>query len=218
MNLSTLFRLFRKKNDKSHWERVYASHPTDSLGWYQERPETSLALIRESGIAQDAPLIDVGGGTSRLAASLLDAGYTDVTVFDISGEALRAARQELGEGAAQVKWIEGDITTFDFERCYDLWHDRAVFHFLTEPELRERYLRNLKMTVSGEGFLVLATFGPDAPARCSGLPVVRYTPESLQNEVGGEFELVRSVEEEHRTPGGTKQQFVYCLFRRTRVD
>lgn len=213
MGISSLFDFFRKK-DKSHWEKIYTSRAPHKLGWYQEHPEVSLRLIRETGLGSNAPIIDVGGGASRLAGALLQEGYHNLTVFDISARALYTAKQLLACEAEKVTWIEGDITSYVFNQQYDIWHDRAVFHFLTEAEDRQKYLQSLNRTLSADGHLIIAAFSPEAPPKCSGLPVVRYSPETLQKEIGLGFELISSMDEFHRTPANTEQKFIYCHFRR----
>lgn len=201
-------------SDKAHWDRIYQNKGEDEVSWHQERPLMSLRLMERAGLAPDAPIIDVGGGASHLVDTLLTQGYSDVTVLDLAASALDQARSRLGERAEAVTWIEADATAWQPERTYRLWHDRAVFHFLTEPADRAAYLANLEAALPVGGFAVIATFGPEGPERCSGLPVARYSPESLQATLGTRFEQVAVEAEEHRTPGGQTQQFVGCLFRR----
>jgi hypothetical protein len=200
---------------KDHWEGIYGDKDETQVSWHQERPVMSLRLIEQAGIAVNEPIIDVGGGASHLVDHLLEREFTDVTVLDLAGAALTQARARLGQRAAWVHWIEADVTTWQPERTYRLWHDRAVFHFLTEAADRSAYLERLKAAVPAAGHVVIATFGPQGPEQCSGLPVVRYTPEALQATLGPAFELVTRQAEEHRTPDGNSQQFTGCLFRRT---
>jgi len=194
---------------RDHWQKVYATKAPTEVSWYQPVPERSLALIRETGVPLDAPLLDVGGGASTLVDQLLAAGYTDLTVLDISGTALAVAQNRLGAAAARVRWVEADITRFTPERRYTLWHDRAVFHFLVEPDRRQRYLDVLGTALAPGGHLILATFGPQGPTRCSGLPVQRYSAAELDALLAPRYRLVRSEIEDHLTPAGQPQQFLY---------
>jgi len=198
-----------------HWERVYRSKKSEERSWFQPRPETSLTLIRLAGCDQSAHIIDVGGGTSHLVDVLIAQGFRHVTVLDVASSALQEARQRLGENADRVDWVEADITSTSLEKVFDLWHDRAVFHFLTESNDRAAYVRVLKQSLRHSGYAIVATFAEDGPTHCSGLPVVRYNPTSLLTELGEGFELVETRQELHRTPAGHGQSFVYCLFRRT---
>lgn len=198
---------------REHWERLYRSKRSDELSWFQPRPETSLELIKLAGCGPSSHIIDVGGGTSHLVDVLVAQGYRHVTVLDIASLALKEARQRLGEQAGRVIWVEADITSASLEQTFDMWHDRAVFHFLTEAKDRAAYVRVLKKSLNLGGHAVVATFAEDGPTHCSGLPVVRYNPISLLRELGEGFELVETRQELHRTPAGHGQSFVYCLFR-----
>lgn len=201
---------------KSHWDRIYASKNTDEVSWYQNRAECSLNLIHRAGMGESTSIIDVGGGASTLVDDLLDAGYRNITVLDLAGTALQAARARLGDRASEVQWREADILEAELpESGYDLWHDRAVFHFLTSSDGRRAYADVVHHALKPGGFLVLATFAEDGPTECSGLPVMRYRPEELQAEFGEGFDLVDQQKEQHQTPSGVTQSFVYCLFRRT---
>jgi SAM-dependent methyltransferase len=199
---------------KNHWEQVHRSKPAWERSWLQLRPAASLELIQRAGIAPSARVVDIGGGASRLADFLLDAGFRNLTVLDISATALAEARARLGTRGALVRWVEADIAVADVGGPFDLWHDRAAFHFLTAAEDRARYVATLKSALSPAGVAILATFAEDGPSTCSGLPVVRYTPNALQREVGPEFELLETTREIHLTPRGNTQSFVYCSFRR----
>jgi len=200
---------------KSHWEQVYSSKPVDELGWYKPRLQTSLTWISELDLPVDAPIIDVGGGASTLVDDLLEAGYRQITVLDISEEALSLSKDRLGENAALVTWLNDDITSIDLpEHCYALWHDRAVFHFLTEPEDQEKYRKNLLKSLKPGGHVIMGAFALEAPPKCSGLPVRRYTGKQLERTLGHEFELGRHQKEMHTTPGGVEQMYIYCHFRR----
>jgi trans-aconitate methyltransferase len=202
-------------NRKSHWEQVYAARAPTEVSWYQARPTLSLELIERAGVAPGTGIIDVGGGTSTLVDALLDRGFDDLTVMDVASSAIRHARERLGERASLVQWLEADVTTFQPPRRWGLWHDRAVFHFLTEEDDREAYLRTLHAALAPEGHVIIATFDLTAPERCSGLHVVRYSPESLSEALRQGFERVETREEVHCTPAGKEQPFVYCLFQRT---
>jgi SAM-dependent methyltransferase len=194
---------------KAHWERVYATKQPTEASWYEPVPARSLDLIRATGEPLAAPILDVGGGASTLVDHLLRAGYSDVSVLDVAADALDHARARLGNAAARVTWIEADITRFRSARAFAIWHDRAVFHFLTEADDRERYLGVLRRTLRAGGHLVLATFGPEGPTRCSGLAVRRYSERELSALLGPGFALRLHQLEEHRTPMGTVQQFLY---------
>ena len=201
--------------DKSHWESVYTHKAADAVSWYQPHADSSLALIRQTGIAADAAIIDVGGGASTLVDDLLAAHYSDLTVLDISAAALDVARHRLGGAASAVHWLEADITQVDFpEHRFALWHDRAVFHFLTDAADRARYLNAVGRAVKPGGFEVVGTFAEDGPEQCSGLPVRRYSADTLYDEFGAQFELLGKAEENHHTPFGTVQKFLYCYCRK----
>ena len=199
---------------KSHWEKVYAAKEATSVSWYQEHAECSLALVRNTEISRSAAIMDVGGGASTLVDDLLADGYSDVTVLDLSAAALSAAMQRLGTHAAKVQWLEADVTdaTLPSSR-YDVWHDRAVFHFLTEPQQRQAYVETVFRSVKPGGHVIVATFAEDGPTQCSGLPVMRYAANELHAQFGDAFALVKHVKESHRTPSGVVQQFVYCYCR-----
>ncbi|MDD4911891.1 MAG: class I SAM-dependent methyltransferase [Sideroxydans sp.] len=202
-------------NLKQHWEQVYASKPSDTVSWFQEHADQSMRLIHRTRLGKDAAIIDVGGGASVLVDELMAEGYTDVSVLDLSAAALLVAQQRLGEFAGAVHWMESDITRAEFpSHRFDIWHDRAVFHFLTDPDDRNAYVERVMRAVRPGGHVIIATFGEDGPEKCSGLPVVRYKPESLHAEFGEAFLLVEHESEAHHTPSGTVQQFVYCYCRK----
>ena len=203
-------------NRKEHWEGVYARKGPEELTWFQERPEVSLSLIRSTELPPEAPILDVGGGTSRLSSFLVQDGYSDVSVLDLSGKALEIARGQLGRRAGEVQWFEADLLEFQPPRRWRLWHDRAVFHFLTSGEDREVYREVLLGALEKDGHLILATFAMDGPTRCSGLDCLQYTPESLGDFLGPDFLLRRSLKEAHPTPAGGSQNFVYSWFQRLR--
>ena len=196
---------------KNHWEKVYATKSSTAVSWYQPHATLSLDLIRRIGAARAAAIIDVGGGTSTLVDDLLAHDYRNLTVLDLSGEALAVARQRLGHAGEGVRWIEGDITSVALpEQAYDVWHDRAVFHFLTDPADRRAYIEQVMRAVKPGGHVIVATFAPDGPTECSGLPVMRYAPDALHAEFGPAFELIEHSDEAHVTPAGGVQHFVYC--------
>lgn len=197
-----------------HWERVHQGKLPSERSWFQPRPEVSLGLMEAAGIEPPAGIVDVGGGTSRLVDELLAKGFDDITVLDISPTALEEARERLGERADDVRWVASDVTEAELEGSFDLWHDRAAFHFLTDPEDRRRYVALLHRTLAPGGHAIVATFAEDGPDECSGLPVVRYSPDALAAELGDDLELLRARRELHVTPAGKEQSFVYCLFRR----
>lgn len=192
---------------KTHWERVYRDKSPLEVSWYQTAPTLSLEMILASRIDRSAPLIDVGGGASTLVDNLLDCGFTAISVLDISVQALVHARQRLDERAREMRWIESDITQFEPTDRYALWHGRAVFHFLTDADDRLRYRQVLKQALIPEGQVIIGTFAPGGPQRCSGLPIVQYDAAGLQTEFGAAFGLVETRSETHRTPSGKDQFF-----------
>ncbi|HUI77257.1 MAG TPA: methyltransferase domain-containing protein [Bryobacteraceae bacterium] len=200
---------------QQHWEKVYGTKAPDQVSWFRPHLEISLDLIgRASRGDRNASIIDVGGGTSTLVDDLTERGFRNVTVLDISQAALDLARQRLGEAAAGVHWLQADVTQADLpEHSFDIWHDRAVFHFLTSPSERLAYVRRAAAAVKPGGYVIVSTFGPEGPAKCSGLDVVRYDADSLHEEFGSQFRLIESSSELHRTPYGTTQQFLYCYCR-----
>lgn len=200
---------------KDHWQRVYSTKATDAVSWFQPHADRSLRLIEATGLSKEASIIDVGGGASMLVDDLLARNYRNVTVLDISGAALDVAKARLGARADSVTWWEADITTAEVPlRVYDLWHDRAVFHFLTAAEDRRAYVETAMRSVKPGGHLIVSTFAEDGPLQCSGLPVMRYSAAQLHAEFADGFLLVSHQRELHRTPFGTTQQFTYCHCRR----
>jgi len=197
---------------RAHWDAIYATKAPDEVSWYQARPETSLGLIARTGKGPQASIVDVGGGASRLADLLLDAGYQRLTVLDLSPVALERARARLGRRASLVTWAVEDVTAWAPVGQFDVWHDRAVFHFLVGPEHRRAYLAAMAAALRREGQAILGTFAADGPERCSGLPVARYEPESLAAELGPWLRLVESLHEEHLTPAGKVQRFQFSRF------
>lgn len=201
-------------NRKEHWNQVYETRAPDDVSWHQARPASSLKFIAASGIAKDQGVIDVGGGASVLVDCLLDAGFTQLAVLDLSGAALALTRIRLGPRAAVVHWFEADVTEFRPSMRFALWHDRAVFHFLTASAERARYVESLKASLVPGGHVIIATFALDGPAQCSGLEVARYDAAGIGAELGAEFRFQEQVDETHLTPWQTEQHFSYFRFRR----
>ena len=198
---------------KSHWEKAYAAGAPERLGWYQQHLQASLELIERTGVGKKARLIDVGGGASTMIDDLIDRGFEGVTVLDLAGTALSLAQSRLGGLASKVNWIEGDISSVGLPPAhYDIWHDRAVFHFLTAAEDRKNYMEQLKRSLAPDGHVILGVFSLDAPPRCSGLDVQRYSVELLLQEMDAEFTLKEHRFEQHVTPGGVRQMYLYCRF------
>lgn len=196
---------------KSHWDKVYGTKRPNEVSWYRSHLDVSLELIEEAAPNRDAQIIDVGGGESTLVDDLLARGYHRLSILDISVTALDVAQARLGDSANTVNWLRGDVTTIAFTRHqYDVWHDRAVFHFLTESDERAAYVRQVAHAVKPGGHVIVATFGPEGPTKCSGLDVVRYDPSALHDEFGPSFQLVKHLTELHQTPAGSIQQFTYC--------
>lgn len=199
---------------KDHWEHVYSTRSTTGVSWFQQHAEQSMGLIAKTGVPLNASIIDVGGGASTLVDDLLAKGYSALTVLDLSPAALDAAQARLGSAASRVNWIEGDITEIELPaHAFDVWHDRAVFHFLMTAEQREAYVRAVLHAVRPGGHVIISTFAEDGPQQCSGLPVMRYDAQTLHAEFGPPFELVSHEREAHRTPAGNTQQFIYCYCR-----
>ncbi len=197
---------------QARWDKVYGSKAITDVSWYEAQPARSPELIRATGVRSTDPIIDVGSGASLLVDGLLDHGYLDLTVLDISAEALQKLRDRLGPRAAAVTFLQQDVTRFQPARHYALWHDRAVFHFLSQREDRERYVEVLRRALVPNGYVIIATFGPSGPERCSGFAVMRYDANALAGEFGSDFKLADSSLVVHRTPGGIEQQFLYCRF------
>jgi SAM-dependent methyltransferase len=200
--------------NKSHWERVYGTKAPDAVSWYAPHLNESLDYIRRTGVGAEASIIDVGGGESTLVDDLLDAGFRHLTVLDISEKALEVCRTRLGARAAGVTWLPADVLAHDFAPLsFDVWHDRAVFHFLTTDEQRRRYVAQVLKALKPGGYAIVGTFGPEGPTQCSGLPVARYSSDELHDEFGSPFRLVDQTTSVHTTPWGSTQQFVYCYCR-----
>jgi SAM-dependent methyltransferase len=201
-------------NQEEHWEAVYTSKQETDVSWYQESPVPSLELIDRIAAKPDWAVIDVGGGASRLADALLERGFHNLAVLDISVSALDLAALRLGRRASEVRWIVEDVTVWEPSRRFDLWHDRAAFHFLVEPAQRAAYVARLTQALRPGGFAIIATFAKDGPDKCSGLPVRRYDPEELARELGDGFALIESRRHDHSTPWNSNQRFQFSVLQK----
>jgi len=202
------------KETRSHWETVYTEKSYKDASWYQEKPGTSLRFIEELELSECSKIIDVGGGDSNLVDYLLKEGYRDISVLDISEKALEKAKKRLKEDAEKVNWIVADASEFEATQVYHLWHDRAAFHFLTEEQQIENYIRTLENSVAPGGFLILATFSKEGPEKCSGRTIKQYSKEDLQQLLQEKFDLLKSENIDHKTPGGAIQNFTFCCFKK----
>lgn len=200
------------KATQNHWDSVYKTKNSDEVSWTQDVPETSLNFIRSFGLPKSAKIIDIGGGDSKLADYLLDEGFENISVLDISSSALEKAKQRMGDRAAKINWIVSDITTFNPPTTYDVWHDRATFHFLTTDKQISTYLNVAKKSVTG--FLIIGTFSEQGPEKCSGLSIKQYSEEKLTTALQHGFNKLRCITEDHITPFGTRQNFLFCGFKR----
>lgn len=199
---------------QAHWEDVYTSKGEAEVSWFQDSPAISLELLALAGATPHSAVIDIGGGASRLVDELIARGYADVTVLDLSAKALAVAQARLGADADRARWIAADATQWQPPQSYDIWHDRAAFHFLTDPEQQAAYMDRLRQALAPGGHVIIGTFAPDGPEKCSGLPVVRYDAVSLAALLGGGFALVDTRRHEHSTPWGSVQKFQFSTFRR----
>ncbi|WP_343659867.1 class I SAM-dependent methyltransferase [Chryseobacterium sp.] len=199
-------------DNKSHWENVYETKNPDQVSWTQKKPQTSLDFITSSGLGKDASIIDIGGGDSNLVDFLLEEGYKNITVLDISAKALKKAKERLGDAANKVKWIATDITAFEPAETYDIWHDRAAFHFLTKPEQVSKYIDITEKNVNN--FMIIGTFSKNGPTKCSGLDIQQYDEESLAEKFKAGFTKIKCITEDHITPFETVQNFVFCSFKK----
>lgn len=201
-------------NKKEHWEKIYSTKQPNEVSWTQEHPKTSLDFIHGFHLPKEASIIDIGGGDSQLVDRLIDEGFEDVTVLDISEHALRRAQTRLGQKSKKVKWIVSDVTEFKVEKTFDVWHDRATFHFLTRVDQINKYLERAKYGLKESGFLTIGTFSESGPQKCSGLEIRQYSEETLQRQLNNGFKKIRCITENHRTPFNTLQNFLFCSFRR----
>jgi SAM-dependent methyltransferase len=205
---------FMASSDKRHWDSVYSAKAPDQVSWYRPHLDRSLQFVESARLPLDAAIIDVGGGASTFVDDLLDRGFCNLTVLDLSAAALETARERLGERGSRVQWMCADVIEAQLpERTYAFWHDRAVFHFLTDPAARARYVDAVRRALVPGGHIVVATFGPHGPEKCSGLDVVRFTPEGIHEEFGDSFAKIAESTETHNTPWGSEQEFVYCYCR-----
>ena len=204
----------RSDEQKKHWENIYAHKAPDQLSWTQQVPATSLDFIHRFNLPKSAPVLDVGGGDSRLADYLLAEGYENITVLDISEHALKRAQARLGDKAARINWIVSDITCFQPPQQYDLWHDRATFHFLTSNKAIARYLDVARNAING--YMIIGTFSRQGPEKCSGLPIRQYDESSLGEMLQNGFCKIRCLTESHLTPFNSRQQFLFCSFERAK--
>lgn len=201
-------------NTESHWDSIYRTKGEGGVSWFEALPSVSLELLDAAGLTAETCVVDVGGGESRLVDALLTKGLDCLAVLDVSGTAIEHAQDRVGAEAHTVIWLQADVTGAWTLKPMDIWHDRAVFHFLTNPAARASYLQHLRETLKADGSVIIATFAPDGPERCSGLPVVRYSPDSLAKELGDGFALQEWRPHRHVTPGGVEQSFQYSRFRR----
>lgn len=201
-------------HSKSYWENIYATKDTQKVGWFQLRPALTLSLVEELAIPKDSTIIDIGGGDSYLVDYLLADDYRNVTVLDISDKAIEKAKLRLGEKREHPKWIVSDIREFEPLRQYDLWHDRAAFHFLTEEEDIRKYVETAKKGIIENGLMIIGTFSEKGPTTCSGLPVRQYALEELQETFSPDFETVKTFNIDHITPSGQSQNYSFCVFRK----
>lgn len=200
-------------NAKEHWEKIYQTKKSNEVSWHQEKPETSLNLISETNLNKDAKIIDVGSGASKLVDNLLTLDFRNITVLDVSSSALNIAKKRLGDKANNVKWVVSDLREFETNDKYDVWHDRAVLHFLTEKGDISRYVEKARQLLKPSGYLIVSTFSENGPKKCSGLDIKRYSEDSMIKLFRG-FEHIKSFEEEHLTPWGASQIFLFSVFRK----
>jgi ubiquinone/menaquinone biosynthesis C-methylase UbiE len=204
----------QRESRQAHWEGIYTKKGENEVSWFQENPAPSLELIAQIGATPTSAIIDIGGGASRLVDNLVKRGFEDVTVLDLSEAALEAAKARLGNDSGQVQWIVADATAWEPLKAYDIWHDRAAFHFLTEQPDRTAYVDRVERALKVGGYAIIATFALDGPERCSGLPIVRYDPVSLSQTLGRSFQLVDTRRHTHATPWRTEQSFQFSVFNR----
>jgi ubiquinone/menaquinone biosynthesis C-methylase UbiE len=203
---------------KKHWETIYQNKNVNEVSWYQPTPTTSLDFVEQCNLSKSAKIIDIGGGDSFFVDHLLDLGYTNITVLDISNQAIEKAKQRLGDKAEKVDWIVADASNFQPSNSYDFWHDRAAFHFLTKDSEIENYLNTVKAHVEPGGYLIMGTFSKEGPFKCSGIEIKQYSEQSMTDRFVGDFEKIKCVNVEHKTPFDTLQNFLFCSFRRLELS
>jgi len=201
-------------DQKEHWEKIYATKQPTDVSWFQVYPKTSMEFVAAFDLKKEAAIIDVGGGDSNFVDSLLEKGFTNITVLDISANAIERAKKRLGEKADLVKWIVSDVTDFIPPEQYDFWHDRAAFHFLTSEELTDKYVSIAEKGIAEKGFLVLGTFSESGPKKCSALDIHQYSEKSLSYKFEKEFNRIKCIKEDHTTPFNTTQNFLFCSFQK----
>jgi ubiquinone/menaquinone biosynthesis C-methylase UbiE len=203
---------------KSYWDNIYLTRKSDEFSWTQENPKTSLDFIHSFYLPKQASIIDVGGGDSRLVDKLIEEGFEDITVLDISEHPLKRAKERLGEKGKRVNWVVSDITEFETEKTFDLWHDRATFHFLTNAGQKYKYLERAGKNIKDGGLLIIGTFSENGPKKCSGLEIKQYSEAELKEQVKKGFKKIKCLTEDHKTPSGTLQNFLFCSFKRVPVS
>ncbi len=199
---------------KNHWENIYQTKELKDVSWYQRTPETSLNFIQLANLLRSAKIIDIGGGDSLLVDHLIDLGYLDITVLDISAKSLEKAKQRLGDRASNIHWIVADISNFRPSRKYDLWHDRAAFHFLTDETEIENYVKTVQLCIQPSGILIIGTFSEQGPKKCSGIEIKQYSETSIYERFMSYFERIQCMKVDHQTPSGSIQNFVFCYLRK----
>jgi len=199
---------------KNYWEQIYQTKKPDQVSWYQPTPVTSLSFFEQYNVPKEAKIIDIGGGDSFLVDHLLNRGYKDITVLDISESSLERAKSRLGDRSGLVKWIVEDAATFETTERYDFWHDRAAFHFLTKEDEIQNYINTVQQSINPSGILVLGTFSVQGPKKCSGIEIKQYSETSMTDRLKGTFEKIKCITVEHKTPFDTIQQFIFCSFRK----
>ncbi len=204
----------KDKTIQQHWEKVYREKQPNEVSWWQEHPKTSLEFIHLTGLSKNARIIDIGGGDSKLVDFLLDEGYQDITVLDISAQAIERAKNRLGKNAHRAHWVVSDVNEFHTDEVFDVWHDRAAFHFMNTEQDRAHYKAVAERSIVNGGYLILGTFSTSGPIKCSGLPVHQYDERSLLLEFQSEFEKISCITENHITPFGTVQNFLFCSLRK----
>lgn len=208
----------KKFNRKEHWENIYQTKEFENVSWYQKKPEVSLNFLKEYKIDQSAKIIDVGGGDSYFVDHLLELGYQDITVLDISESAIERAKLRLGDKAKNVKWIVTDASSFVPNEKYDFWHDRAAFHFLTDKNEIESYINTIQNGLSAKGILILGTFSKQGPKKCSGIEIKQYSETSIKKQLSSFFEKLNCINVDHKTPFDTIQNFIFCSFRKSQMN